>query len=269
MGGSDTTYLGAGDNRSSGVVTMRMFLTSYQKTGTHQAYPMFMPDCPMIQERSGVQNIGMDEFIKRAQKGPTPNGHKETIEGLRTFSNRAFGHVAYHPEYAAAIQSRPTKVVFNCRDPRDVIVAELEMIKKHIRDGTIGHAWHNYKRFSDNIRVIDRPNPIAELIYIASIKWKNWIGWLDQKYVIPLKFEDLRLKPDETVAKLCQALKGCDLPKSPQNMVNATKRGRIPGSAVPTFRKGLVGEWKHYFTEKDSLLAKSLLGEILTRMGYA
>ncbi|KKM88333.1 hypothetical protein LCGC14_1259770 [marine sediment metagenome] len=247
---------------------MRMFLTSYQKTGTHQAYPMFMPNCPMIEERGHIQNLGMYEFIRRKNPGPLPT-YVKTLDQLRDFDSRAFGHIAYHPEYAAAIQSRPTKVIFNYRDPRDVIVAELEMIRKHIRAGTIHHAWHNYKRFSDEIRVIDRPNPIAELIYIASIKWKNWIGWFDQDYVIPLKFEDLRLKPDETVAKLCQALKGCSLPKSPQSMVDATKRGRIPGSQVPTFRKGLVGEWKHYFTEKDSLLAKSLLGEILARMGYA
>lgn len=247
---------------------MRLFLTSYQKSGTYQAYPMFMPECPMIQERSGVQIIGMDEFIKRAQKGPDPAGHKKTTEDLRTFSNRAFGHIAYHPGYADAIQATPTKVVFNMRDPRDVIVSELEMIRKHQRLGTIEHAWHNYKRFSDGIRVIDRPNPIAELIYIASIKWKNWIGWLDHEYTVPLKFEDLRLKPDETVAKLCAALKGCNLPKTPGEMIRSTEVGRTPGKSVPTFRKGAVGDWKTYFTSKETDLAAGLLGPIMERLGY-
>jgi hypothetical protein len=247
---------------------MRIFLTSYQKTGTHQAYPMFMPDCPHIKDYGHVQHIGMAEFINRQNPGGPNSGYTETVAKLRAFGPRAFGHIPYLFEYADAMQAQPTKVVFNVRDPRDVIVSELETIRKHMNKGTPQHAWHNYKRFSDEKRVMERDSPISELIYIASIKWKNWLGWLKHDWVIPVKFEDLRLNPQPTVDKLVVELEGYPLPKSARQMVVSMERGRRPGQEVPTFRKGLVGEWRRYFTAEEEKLAANWLGEIMERLGY-
>ena len=252
---------------------MRLFITSYQKSGTHQSYPMFMPDCPSIVDRSGVSNKGMDDWGFNSGNYPLPR-MSETIAELESFNKhgrnhvRAFGHVAYLPEYAKAVQTAPTKVVFNVRDPRDVIVAEIARIKMWEAEDRIQFAWLNYKRESDDKRINEIADPIAEMIMIAAAKWKNWIGWLDHDFVTRLQFEELRLRPLETANWLTEQLKPVVLPKSPPQMVEAAAAGRKPGSLTPSFRKGKVGEWKSLFKAHHKKLAYELMGEIIERLGY-
>jgi len=252
---------------------VRLFITSYQKSGTHQSYPMFMPECPSIVDRSGMGNKGMDDWGFPSGIYPRPK-MSETCDVLRTFNKhgrdhvRAFGHVAYLPEYAEAVQTASTKVVFNVRDPRDVIIAEIAHIKKFEREGRISHAWLNYKRESDDKRINEIADPITEMIMIAAAKWKNWIGWLDHDFVTRLQFEELRLRPLETANWLTEQLKPVVLPKSPPQMVEAAAAGRKPGSLTPSFRKGKVGEWKSLFKAHHKKLAYELMGEIIERLGY-
>ncbi len=252
---------------------MRLFLTSFQKSGTHQSYPMFLPDCPSIVDRSYIIHKGMDDWGFPSDVYPRAE-MSETIEELKTFykhgktHRRAFGHVAYLPEYAAAVQAIPTKVIFNVRDPRDVVIAEIAHIKIFEKKGKIAHAWLNFKRVSDGKRINELDDPIMEMIKVDAARWRNWIGWLDHPWTIRLQYEELRLRPLQTATILAEELSRCRLPKSPEEMVKATEVGRLPESKTPSFRKGKVGEWKTHFQPRHKELAAELMGDIIEKLGY-
>jgi len=240
---------------------MRFFLTSYQKSGTHQVYPMFMPNCPSVEDKSGWIHNGMDEwgFVH-----PLPREERfKTCAQLETFASRAFGHIPYLPDYAEAVQTKPTKVLFNIRDPRDVVVSEWENILTFKKKGALGHAWLNYKRASDGKRIDELDDPLSEIIKIDAIKWLNWIGWLNHDYVTVVRYENLRLHADKTIDIILEKFKGCNMP-SKEEMLKKKK----PGSVTPSFRKGLVGEWRKYFEPHHVELANEKLGYVMDLFGY-
>lgn len=244
---------------------MRLFITSYQKSGTHQIMPMFngtMPD---------VVNRGHQEWTtapSRFQLNREINweGVEETIQNLRFFrgsSNKAFGHVAYLPEYAQVLEETETRVIFNFRDPRDVIVAEFENAKRMKRKSPNDSPLWNFFDVDAGKRIFEKDDPIPDLIELAAARWYHWLGWLDHDFVMPLKYEDMRLNPQETAEKLFEWTKeivGKD--------VDALMRGAIPRPANPTFRRGIPGEWKEQFTYEHKEIARELLSDIIIKLGY-
>jgi len=246
---------------------LRFFLTSFQKSGTHQAMPMFTPDLPQIEDLSYVSHKGMDAWGFSSDEYPR-EGYEQTVEQLRSYEGKAFGHMPYLPEYAEALASKPTKVVFNVRDPRDVVIAEVAYIKIHEKKNELARAWLNYRRVSDGKCIHELDDPILEMIKVDAVRWRNWIGWLDHDFVIRLRFEDLRLRPEETATALLKKLKGCGLVQPPPTMVKRSRMGRQPGSKSPSFRKGLVGEHKKYFRKRHHELARELMGDIIIKLGY-
>lgn len=215
-----------------------------------------------VVDRSSIVHKGMDAWGFDSEKLPRPEW-EVTASALREMGQLTFGHIAYLPEYAEAVQAQPTKVLFNARDPRDVVVAEYEHIKTMIARSSRPHAWLNYRRESDGKRVIDLLDPLAEIIRIDAHKWRNWIGWLDHDFTVMVRFEDLRMRPNTTVDKLIEELEGCSLPMRDM-MVRKTR----PAPKSPSFRLGRVGEWKRYFSPHHIKLADELLGPIITRLGY-
>jgi len=255
-----------GTNKPAGA-TVRLFLTSFQKSGTHQAMPMFTPNIPQIEDLSYISHKGMDDWGFPSDIYPRP-GWKETARNLREFQGKAFGHMGYLPEYAEALASQPTKVVFNVRDPRDVVIAEVAYIKIHEKKNDLGRAWLNYKRVSDGKHINELDDPILEMIKVDAVRWRNWIGWLDHPFMLRLQFEELRLRPLETTKWLKGQLIGCSIPQPPETMVKRTQQGRLPGSKSPSFRKGEVGEWRRYFRDRHKELAAELMGDIIEKLGY-
>ena len=239
---------------------MRLLLISYRKTGTHQALQMIMHDVINIIDRSGYQKEGLEAWGVRGKR-PRPQ-MAETAKALRDFDGKAFGHIAYLPEYAAAIRSKPTKVIFNVRDPRDVIVSEFETMKIIQLDPKRGIGHMNLV-MPNGSRLMSSPDPIGELIKIAAIRWPHWLGWLDEDFVTVLKYEDLRLRPQPTIKRIIEALAGCPLPGASVMVMQMQDT-----DWSTSFRKGLVGEWKTTFTDEHKALAAELLTPIIERLEY-
>jgi hypothetical protein len=101
----------------------------------------------------------------------------------------AFGHVGYMPEYAKVLQETNTQVLFNIRDPRDVVVAEYENgLKKLEADPKIPPLWDFYDEEA-GMRIFKKPDPITDLIIMAGVRWPCWLGWLQHDFVMPVKME--------------------------------------------------------------------------------
>lgn len=242
---------------------MRLFITSYQKSGTHQIIPMFVMR-PDVVDRSRNEMInapakyGLNTEIDL-------DGVQETVGNLREFklgSSKAFGHLTYLPEYAKVLEETNTKVLFNIRDPRDVIVAEYENALRKFRHGDNMPLWNFYD--SEKGEWLYRSeDPISELIVLASARWPQWLGWLNHDFVKPVKYEDLRLRTRETVKELYEWLGGVGC-----SSVDIMARNAIPKPKNPTFRKGQPGEWKTKFTLRHMELSIEFLGDIIERLGY-
>lgn len=237
---------------------MRLFLTSFQKSGTHQIMPS-LHITPDVVDRSynSMHNIPAKWDIRREIY---QEGMNKTCEKLRTFKDSIFGHVAYLPEYAAAVQAEPTKVLFNVRDPRDVIVSEYFSILKIISSGK-GKGFPNPCDSSGRY-LIEYDDPIRELIELDATRWPTWLGWLQHDFVRMVRYEDLRLHGLDELIKIRDWL-------MPYNINVETCHVRLaPAKDNPTWRKGLVGEWKEVFKEEHIKLANELLGSVITQLGY-
>jgi hypothetical protein len=242
---------------------MRLFITSYQKSGTHQITPMFVTR-PDVVDRSGNEMINApSKYGLNTEIGV--EGVQETVENLRVFrfgSSKAFGHLTYLPEYAKVLEETNTKVLFNIRDPRDVVIAEYENALCKFGDGDNMPLWNLYD--NEKCEYLYRSgDPIAELIILASTRWPQWLGWLDHDFVKPVKYEDLRLNTRETVEELFEWLEGVGC-----SDVDTMAKNAIPKPKNPTFRKGEPGEWKSAFTLRHAELAMEFLGDIIEKLGY-
>ena len=242
---------------------MRLFITSYQKSGTHQIMPMFVRR-PDVVDRSGNEWInapsryGLNTEINQA-------GMQETVKDLRVFkddSSKAFGHISYMPEYAKVLRETGTKVLFNYRDPRDVIVAEYKnAIRKMLAGDTM--PLFNFYNSENKKFLYKHDDPISELIILAAARWPQWLGWLDHDFVKPVKYEDLRLHTRETAKELIKWLGGFGC-----SDIDTMVKNAIPKKGNPTFRKGNVGDWKTTFKLHHMELAKDLLGDVINTLGY-
>jgi hypothetical protein len=243
---------------------VRLFITSYQKSGTHQIMPMFGGMMPDVVDRGHSnwvdvpEQYGLNREINWA-------GVEETTKNLRTFkhhSSMAFGHLAYMPEYAELFEETDTKVLFNVRDPRDVIVAEYENAMRKIQDGDKMPLWNFFDTKAEK-GIFEKEDPITDLIILAAARWPRWLGWLDHDFTLKVKYEDLRLNTYETAKEIFQWVRSVGV-LDPRALAEGTK----PKPENPTFRRGVPGEWKEKFSIEHAKLSMELLGDVIERLGY-
>jgi hypothetical protein len=245
---------------------MRLFITSYQKSGTHQIMPMFGGMMPDVVDRAHSTYIDVPDRFG-LNKDINWGGVTETANNLRQFKhgeNKAFGHLAYMPEYEKVFRETDTKVIFNVRDPRDVIVAEYENARRKLEaDPKSIPLWDFYDEEA-GMRIFQKPDPITDLIIFAAARWPHWLGWLDCDFVLKIKYEDLRLRKTETVQKIFEFAQPAGIPDQ-----RALAKGTEPKPQNPTFRKGTPGDWKITFKLHHMELAEKLLMDTMERLGYA
>lgn len=238
---------------------MRLFLTSFQKSGTHQIMPALQIG-PDVWDRS---HNGLHSAPKKyCTPNINPEGIESTCQQLAEFQDKAFGHVTYLSEFAEAIQVQPTKVLFNVRDPRDVIVSEYFSIRKIYGVGDGGVGWPNLFNCETGKYLIENDDPIRELIELDATRWPNWIGWLQHDFVLKIRYEDLRTDGVAEIHKIAEWLQPYKI--RPELCVPRL----YPAQSNPTFRKGAIGEWKETFSNEHTKLAERLLGDVITRLGY-
>jgi hypothetical protein len=159
-------------------------------------------------------------------------------------ADRVWGHFTYYPE----LEETGRIILFLMRDPRDIIVA-------------IAH-WAVNERHRTMIDYFVRDNlRLSQIPFSSRIDWLienmnqylvRYNGWLDCAEVF--RFEDLVTLD---INNLCE-LVGDDPEKMLERYTKDTN----------SFRKGLVGEWKHEFTEKQKKRANVALAEVLEAWGY-
>jgi hypothetical protein len=167
------------------------------------------------------------------------------------------------PEYAEVLEETDTRVIFNVRDPRDVVVAEYENAKRKLEADPKDIPLWDFYDSEAGMRIFEKDDPITDLIILASARWPRWLGWLDHDFVLKIKYEDLRLKTHETTLEIFQWAQPMGIPDA-----RTLAEGAKPQDGNPTFRRGIPGDWKRTFELHHAKLAKELLSDIVERMGY-
>ncbi len=90
-----------------------------------------------------------------------------------------------------------------------------------------------------------------------------------------VRYEDLLERPHEEVRRLLAFLGAEADEETVRRCVNAASferlsRGRERGEEDPSsfFRKGVAGDWKNVFTERDKQVFKEEAGDLLVQLGY-
>lgn len=183
----------------------------------------------------------------------------------------AFGYVHATPRNRAAMQD-PTRLAFYLyRDPRDKIVS-------HIHYATEMHAGHRMRDFyreetptmdekiAATIRGVD-----DERFELPDIRtnYENYLGWLEVKNVLGVRFEDLIMIRDSTLRVMLDHLEslGYSFGMPREKAIEVLNEAMSPKHS-PTYRSGKSGNWQDAFSEENKALFKDVSGDLLIRLGY-
>jgi sulfotransferase 6B1 len=181
-----------------------------------------------------------------------------------------WGYIEATPENIAFL-CRPNRAnYFIYRDPRDMLVSQVFFAT----DMNEEHGMHEYynslpdvgKRLNVAITGIDRDG-----LHMVSVKqrYEGVFQWLDQKYVMCLRFEDLINNRDATLNAMLDEVErtGYKIP-TPREKALPILIEAIQPKKSHTFRSGKTGGWREHFTEEHKKLFKDVAGDLLVRLGY-
>lgn len=161
--------------------------------------------------------------------------------------------------------------LFIFRDPRDVIISQifyaLEIHK--------GHGMHRY--YTNEVKTMEqRINVAINGLQTATaqlspikLKYERYLGWLNAREVLSLRFEDLVLDRSATIARILDHLAARGFSPQPARPEAVTAlEATIAPRASGTFRRGQPGEWRQHFTPQNKQIFKAATGDLLQQLGY-
>ncbi|MDD2923479.1 MAG: sulfotransferase domain-containing protein [Anaerolineales bacterium] len=181
-----------------------------------------------------------------------------------------WGYVDATPKNVAVL-CQPNRVnYFIYRDPRDMLVSQVFFATDmHIEHGM--HAYYNSlpdfgARLNVAITGIDRDG-----LKMVSVKerYEGVFQWLQQKYAMCIRFEDLINNRDATLNAMLDAVEniGYKIPTPREKSLSVLVEAIQPKKSH-TFRSGKTGGWKSHFTEEHKNLFKDVAGDLLAKLGY-
>ena len=156
------------------------------------------------------------------------------------------------------------------RNPRDQIISAI-FYAMEIHTGHALHAFlHAQNNMEDRISALILGNDDG-VNWRASIfgRYEKFLPWMSNEEICVIRYEDL-IRNRET--ELCRILSHLSnrgfTPNIPQDeAIRILRRQMIP-SKSETFRKGQLGEWRKYFTQKNITEFDQSTGDLLARLGY-
>lgn len=194
----------------------------------------------------------------------------------------AYGYIQAREPFLSALtglKNSRRAMVFVYRDPRDFIVSQVF----YATEINKGHGMHRYytevlhsmeERINAAIQGVGEEDnsgedwegsPLSDVL----TKYEKYMGWMKQKDVLCLRFEDLILERDVALRHLLNYLSKWEFTPqiSSQQAVETLTRAIMPRKSG-TFRKGSPGNWREHFTEANRALFKQETGDLLFRLGY-
>jgi len=198
------------------------------------------------------------------------------LDSLRA-GDIALGYLRATPEHLSFFTQAQQKALpawahyFIYRDPRDLLVSQVYYATEIYEE----HALHEYYNRLPNMD--ERLKAVIQGIHedekanrpgIAD-QYARFIAWLDFPAVMPVRFEDLIQNRPQTINAMLDHLEttGYKIPLDRQAAIEKIMHAIDPKRS-PTFRKGVVGDWRSHFTEEHKCLFKATAGDLLIQLGY-
>ena len=181
-----------------------------------------------------------------------------------------WGYVEATPENAAFL-CQPGRVnYFIYRDPRDLLVSQVFFATDMHEEHGMHDYYNSLPDFGERLKVaitgIDRDG-----LYMVSVRqrYESVFQWLEQPYVMCLRFEDLVDKREATLNAMLDAVEktGYRIP-TPRGQALPLLAEAIQPKKSHTFRSGKTGGWREHFGEEHRKLFKDAAGDLLVRLGY-
>ena len=249
----------------------------------HDAPPLFGNSKPksgshlLLQVLAGICRVAPYKYVtaepvRTIAKVGRRKGKDEILRELKQIPRGVigWGYVEATPENVAYL-CQPGRVnYFIYRDPRDLLISQVFFATDMYED----HGMHEfYKSLPDlearlkvAITGIDQDG-----LYMVSVKqrYEGVFQWLEQKYVLCIRFEDLVENRDVTLSKMLDEVEktGYQIPKRRQEALSILLNAIQPEKSR-TFRSGKTGGWKTYFNHEHKKLFKDVAGDLLVRLGY-
>ena len=212
------------------------FLTNCPKAGTY----LMRQILGMRQEERSIIRLEVGRYRDIA-----------AVQSATIYPTGISGHILPIPAMVRLSNGLPSFILY--RNPRDIIVSwyyYVDKISRKHRVTKIGNSNLNYKDFEGE----DRKNLLIGNLHGQMAPMLPW-GDTD---IIPLRYEGLLECPEEELAPV-SAASGIDLDV-------LVERSRYRGGK--TFRKGVAGEWRHEFSDKQKKKIDELYGDIMEAWGY-
>lgn len=177
-------------------------------------------------------------------------------------------HVHGSPHNVALLRAAGVRHVVLTRDLRDVAVSYFFYVRQT--------PWHPEYPLYVRLSVAEGLATFARRTLRPYMDWvRSWHENRDAELSLQVRYEQLLADPAAVMAGVAEHFQ---LDSSPETVGRIVERysfrelsgGRSPGqeSEGSFFRKGVVGDWRNYFTPELKERYKSLAGDFLIEFGY-
>ena len=147
------------------------------------------------------------------------------------------------------IQGSTPRMVFIYRDPRDTAVSVM-----------------HYKNATNLKEVIRGLNKDSDKGYGIRSMINGWIKY-QPDFII--SYEDLHFMPHKKLSELYIKVTGREVSEEKvSRVIERQKFSNLAPQYPHSMRKGIVGDWKNYFTRDDAVTFSNLYQDLLEDLGY-
>lgn len=168
------------------------------------------------------------------------------------------------------------------RDGRDVLISQYF---HYLFENDRGNA-RGVKKCRSDLQFADYDDVSGNLIefmaYVYERKqhprfsWADFVSkWSDCRRCVHVRYEDLRIRPVDELQRIVSELADCSIDKERcADIVDSHSFKKMSGrkagdeNARSFLRKGVVGDWKNYFTHEARIRFNSYAGSALVKLGY-
>lgn len=266
----------------SNVHTKNILATSVPKSGS---FLLFRCIELLTNKNISYYHFTQQGITEEELMDPSPSTFTRLLTTL--YSNEFLvGHFKYTLEYDQLVKDHNFKVVFIIRDPRDQIVSRAFYIQKYperypglqhlsieeLITGLIGSITEPQlfnTLVTDHVKYLNKPLQTS----FSNIKqfYQAFLPWSKTANCYTVKFEKL-IGPQgggtriEQVREIRAIARHIQQPLTP-TLLRSTLTNLFSNES-PTFREGIIGSWKKYFTPHHKALFKVVAQDLLVQLEY-